>query len=289
MAKVAPKTAEQPTSQPQTKAYDSIAAIFCKAPDGILPPLAPCRHGKAVRKWKSLSVETFNEWCKDNVVGAKLRITFEWAGKVGAKVGKETIHIGVKPVIQYAKVASSPSDCSSDHSQEDSRKRPFKVVGYVNTKGWTSELGCNVVFPLAADKMLSRVKHGDRFTAHANVTAASMHRLTRRGKSSLVLQLTLDDAPVDKDSLDKVLSTYRLATDTRPKPEATSRPTTKPSPRRKRTDEDKARSQFNMARNYINAGMKAKGENLLKKLIAKYPKTKAAARAAVELEDLKAD
>jgi TolA-binding protein len=42
-----------------------------------------------------------------------------------------------------------------------------------------------------------------------------------------------------------------------------------------------------MARNYINAGAKARGEDLLKKIIAKYPNTKAAAKATVELEELK--
>jgi len=65
------------------------------------------------------------------------------------------------------------------------------------------------------------------------------------------------------------------------KPKPVSRPA-KP----KRTNEDKARSQLALARSYINAGLKAKANDTLKSLIAKYPKTQAATKAKTILKSL---
>jgi len=47
----------------------------------------------------------------------------------------------------------------------------------------------------------------------------------------------------------------------------------------------KARAQLSLATNYINAGLTKKAITILKDLIAKYPKTKAAAEARVKLEN----
>ena len=70
-----------------------------------------------------------------------------------------------------------------------------------------------------------------------------------------------------------------------PKRPAPATSMTKPATR-KRTDEDKVRSQLALAKSYIGAGLKTKAADVLKELIARYPKTYAATAAQVELEKL---
>ncbi len=70
------------------------------------------------------------------------------------------------------------------------------------------------------------------------------------------------------------------------KPKAQTRPRPKPTSRPKRTDEDKARSQLTLAKNYIESGLKTKAVDALRQLIDKYPKTRTAKTAAAELEKL---
>jgi len=70
------------------------------------------------------------------------------------------------------------------------------------------------------------------------------------------------------------------------KPKAKTRPGSGTTSRPKRTIEERARSQLGLAKNYIEAGMKARAADALKKLIAEYPNTKAAKTAAAELEKL---
>jgi hypothetical protein len=80
---------------------------------------------------------------------------------------------------------------------------------------------------------------------------------------------------------------------TKPKPDPQLKPTLKPKPKPKPrptagkgTDEDKARSQLRLAKSYIDSGLENKGIVILKKIIAKYPKTDAAKTAKKELDDL---
>ena len=66
-------------------------------------------------------------------------------------------------------------------------------------------------------------------------------------------------------------------------------PRTRPKPAsmpRKRTDEDKARTQLGLARSYIDSGLGAKAVKILNALITKYPKTQAAAEVRAELKKL---
>jgi len=68
---------------------------------------------------------------------------------------------------------------------------------------------------------------------------------------------------------------------------AFSKPTSRPAkPKPKQTDEDRARSQLGLAKSYVGAGLKTKAMDVLKELIAKYPKTHAATAAQAELEKL---
>jgi len=71
----------------------------------------------------------------------------------------------------------------------------------------------------------------------------------------------------------------------RPAPRPQRKPTSRPAPR-KRTDEDKARAQLRLAKSYIDSRLNAKALQIFKALIAKYPKTEAAAEAQAELKKL---
>jgi len=72
---------------------------------------------------------------------------------------------------------------------------------------------------------------------------------------------------------------------TKPAPRPLAGP--KPKPKltvSKRTDEARARSQLRLAKSYMDSGLKDKAIVILKKIIAKYPKTPAAGTAEKELE-----
>jgi len=73
----------------------------------------------------------------------------------------------------------------------------------------------------------------------------------------------------------------KTAEKTPEKPKPASRPA-KP----KRTNEGKARSQLGLAKSYIDSGLKTKAVKVLKAIVAKYPKTSAAADAKAELRKL---
>jgi len=236
----------------------------------------------------------FNKWCETNVVGAKLGIEFEWARENEVKVGKDAIYVSAPPVTKYVELPTFLSRC---RKCKDPSK--VKVVGVVSAQGMPvmmsggkeglgMYIGADVAIPVALAESLTRIKSNTKIKAYATVRLARMRSITPysvRGSvwhqthpSYPAFQIMLRDARVDRDSLDHALGIR--------KPRVKIPPKRKPTPRPKRTDEDKARSQLALSKNYIAAGLKEKAANVLKELIKKYPKTQAARTAVTELEKL---
>jgi hypothetical protein len=113
-----------------------------------------------------------------------------------------------------------------------------------------------------------KLEPGETLAIHGKIVGLSLTAWA--SDCCCYLSLSLSDCAFSKPPLGQTPKpTSRLAT---PKP--------------KRTDEDRARSQLSLARSYIGAGLKAKALNVLKTLIKKYPKTHAARTAAEELKKL---
>ena len=115
-----------------------------------------------------------------------------------------------------------------------------------------------------------RLKRGKAVILHGRIDKITIE--CHDGEPRGLLRLTLTDC---------AFGSIPPSRKPREKPKPTSRPA-KP----KRTDEDKARSQLSLAKSYIGAGLKTKALDVLKELIAKYPKTQAATEARTTLDTL---
>ena len=136
-------------------------------------------------------------------------------------------------------------------------------------KGW---LVVHASFDLRFTQDILKLKKGTNVTIHGEIARLETKWHTRKGYNYYVLTLYLSNCAFGKAP---------APTKTGKAPKPTSKPTAP-----KRTDEDKARSQLSLARSYIGAGLKTKAMDVLKELIARYPKTRAATDAQAELEKL---
>lgn len=243
-----------PTTRPASDKFISFSEILCKVPNSILPTADPRNPLKAggPHKWTKMRIHAFNAWAKEHLHGA-------------------TLSLEIKP---KTKLESQPS-----------RSPPGGLLIYLYH--WKdSDVGVRYVyaFTMALNEKslmnLASLSDGKSVAVVGQIRYFHV-RLTKFNRTDVVdfsdkylhIAVEFDTCRID------------LAPPQKPTIRPRRKPTSRPAPR-KRTNEDKARSQLALAKSYIGARLIAKAQQVLKELIGKYPKTRAAVEAQIELEKL---
>ena len=245
------KAAEAP------KVYRSLSSLLSQMPRNLIP----VRN----KPFSSLQRDLFKKWIAENVI----------PGTVVGFTGKlsESGHSIPNSICVWT------GDGALYYKSGDASANSIALYfdSAISIHGRKGCLWVRANFDARFAQNLLKLKPGTNVTIHGKVVVwprrvksilPTYWYFLRKGDHYYIINLCLTDCAFGKIPLPK-------------KPKAASRPA-KP----KRTDEDKARSQLALAKNYIGAGLKTKALDVLKELIAKYPKTHAATAAQAELEKL---
>ena len=278
-----PKLAKPPEPmKPQT--YTSMKMILSSTPSGTFS------SKKRPRKWGKMALPLFRKWAEQQLVGNRISWKLHWFGIRGGR--------------QYrSSYVPSASSAGGGFSCRVSTSGVMVADFFYREKcddGRTYYGFVTCTFSMVEAQKLREKKEEDVFVEgvvekfmirNSNHYLGNYPRyigLKKRGYhpsyKSIRLGIGRDNDGfryLDRAGVDIVVVLKGCKVTTRPKP----KPISRPAPR-KRTDEDKARSRLALARNYINSRLTAKALNVLKELIAKYPKTRAATAAQAELEKL---